>query len=177
MKNYFLPLFSVLILSLLMFSCSKDEPVIVDPPSPELTYDVEDSDGTVFVDNQIVEFSALGYPDAELLFYVRNTSSETIAMRIEMESMSGTDGSMMELCFGECYLGVSTGISYPTSPSMPNVNIEPGQTQPSSGDHFLNTDAGDGSTVIEYTFKFYLADESGNQNGTAFRLKYRYLPN
>ena len=98
-------------------------------------------------------------------------------MRIEVEEISGTDGSMMELCFGECYFGVSSGTSYPTSPSMPNVNIEPAQTQPSSGDHFFNMDAGDGNTAVEYVFKFYLADENGIQDGNSLRLRYRYTQN
>jgi hypothetical protein len=173
---------SALIANFVIFSCSKDEPApvdpTVDPPVEEvLTYQVEDLEGNIFVDNQTLEFSTINYPDASLLFKVRNTSSETIAMRIEVESMSGTDGLLMELCFGECYLGVTTGTSYPTSPSMPNVIIESGQTQASSGDHFFNMDEGDGNTAVEYTFKFYLADETGNQNGTVFRLKYRYLSN
>jgi hypothetical protein len=103
--------------------------------------------------------------------------SDYNGVRIEVENISGTDGSMMELCFGECYFGVSTGTSYPTSPSMPNVNIEPGQTQPSSGDHFFNMDAGDGNTAVEYAFKFYLADENGIQDGNSFRLRYRYSQN
>jgi hypothetical protein len=168
---------SALLANFIIFSCSKDEPGPVDPPVQELTYDVEDLNGNVFVNNQTLEFSVLDYPDASLGFYVRNTSSETIAMRIEVESMTGTDGTLMELCFGECYFGVTTGTSYPTSPSTPNVNIEPGQTQASSGDHFFNMDSGDGNTAVEYTFKFYLADENGDQDGTAFRLNYRYLPN
>ena len=168
---------SALLASFVIFSCSKDEPGPADPPVQELTYDVEDLNGNVFVNNQTLEFSVLDYPDASLGFYVRNTSSETIAMRIEVESMTGTDGALMELCFGECYFGVTTGTSYPTSPSTPNVNIEPGQTQASPGDHFFNMDSGDGNTVVEYTFKFYLADENGDQDGTAFRLNYRYLPN
>ena len=168
---------SALIANFVIFSCSKDEPGPVDPPIEVLTYEVEDLDGNIFVNNQTVEFSVVDYPDASLGFYIRNTSSETIAMRIEVESMSGTDGSLMELCFGECYFGVTTGTSYPTNPSSPNVNIEPGQTQESSADHFLNSDVGDGITPVEYTFKFYLADESGNQNGTVFRIKYRYTRN
>ena len=102
---------SALIANFVIFSCSKDEPGPVDPTIEVLTYEVEDLDGNIFVNNQTVEFSVLDYPDASLGFYVRNTSSETIAMRIEVESMSGTDGSLMELCFGECYFGVTTGTS------------------------------------------------------------------
>lgn len=163
-----------LIVNFVIFSCSKDETGPVDPPTQVLTYQVEDLEGNIFTDNETLEFSSLDYENAVLGFYIRNTSSETIAMRIKVESMSGTDGSLMELCFGECYYGVTEGTSYPTNPSSPNVNIEPDQTQVSSGDHFLNSDGGDGITSVEYTFKFYLADETGNQNGTAFRINYRY---
>ena len=168
---------SALIANFVIFSCSKDESGPVDPSTQVLTYDVEDLEGNIFVNNQTLEFSAVDYENAVLGFYVRNTSSETIAMRIEVESMSGTDGTGMELCFGECYYGVTPGTSYPLNPSSPNVNIEPGQTQLSIGDHFFNTDGGDGINPVEYTFKFYLADEAGNQNGTAFKINYRYTRN
>ena len=177
MKTTLKSIFPVIILCLIVFSCSKDESGPEDPVSTELTFDVEDLDGNTFVDNQLLEFSSVEYPNASLGFYVRNTSTELIGMRIEVESISGTDGSMMELCFGECYFGVSTGSSYPTSPSMPNVNIQPGQTQTSSGDHFFNMDAGDGNTAVEYSFKFYLADENGIQEGNSFRLRYKYTSN
>ena len=172
MKNL---LISIIFLNIFFLSCSKDDPETVDPISPELTFVVEDLEGNIYADNQLLEFSTVEYPDASFGFYVRNTSSETIGMRIEVENISGTDGSMMELCFGECYFGVTTGRSYPESPLI--VNIDPGQTQASSGDHFFNMDAGDGNTAVEYTFKFYLADENGIQNGNSIRLKYRYLEN
>lgn len=168
---------SALIANFVIFSCSKDEPGPVDPTVEVLTYQVEDLDGNVFADNETIDFSTILLETATLYFKVRNTSSETIAMRIEVESMSGTDGTGMELCFGECYYGVTTGTSYPLNPSSPNVNIEPGQTQLSIGDHFFNTDGGDGNTPVEYTFKFYLADEAGNLNGTAFKINYRYTRN
>jgi len=168
---------SALIANFFIFSCSKDEPVPVDT-TEALTFKVEkDLDGNVFVDNETIDFFTIVPDNATLDFYVRNISSETIAMRIEVESMYGTDGSGMELCFGECYPDVTPGRSYPMSP-ITNVYIEPGQTQVSSEDHFLNSDGGDGINPVEYTFKFYLADEAGNEkNGTAFRIKYKYTRN
>ena len=90
--------------------------------------------------------------------------------------MTGTDGSMMELCFGQCFAGVSQGVSYPSNNAEPVVYINPGQTQTSSGDHFFNTDPGNGSDPVEYTFKFYIS-ENGEQVGVDFRLKYRYSQN
>ena len=177
MKTTFKLILPAIALFLFVYSCSKDESAPVDPTSSELTFTVEDLDGNTFANNQLLEFSSLEYPDASLGFNVRNTSSEPVGIRIEVEEISGTDGSMMELCFGECYFGVSSGTSYPTSPSMPNVYIEPGQTQPSSGDHFFNMDGGDGNTAVEYAFKFYIADENGIQDGNSLRLIYRYSQN
>ena len=178
MKNTFQSTLLILILLLFVYSCSKDEsgPDHVDP-EPELTFTVEDLDGNTFVDNQLLEFSTLEYPDASLGFNVRNTSSETIGMRIEVESISGTDGSMMELCFGQCFAGVNEGISYPSNNAQPVVYINPGETQPSNGDHFFNSDPGDGSNPVEYAFKFYIADDNGIQDGNSFRLRYRYSQN
>ena len=168
---------SALIAIFVILSCSKDEsgPDHVDP-EPELTFTVEDKNGNIFDDNQTVEFSSLNYPDASLDFFVRNISSEIIGMRIEVESITGTDGSMMELCFGQCFAGVEQGVSYPSNNAEPVVFINPGQTQTSSGDHFFNTDPGNGSDPVEYTFKFYIS-ENGEQVGVDFRLKYRYSQN
>ena len=169
---------SALIAIFVILSCSKDEsgPDHVDP-EPELTFTVEDKNGNIFDDNQTLDFSSLNYPDASLDFLVRNISSEIIGMRIEVESITGTDGSMMELCFGQCFAGVEQGFSYPSNNAEPVVFINPGQTQTSSGDHFFNTDPGNGSDPVEYTFKFYNASESGEQVGGEFRLKYRYSQN
>jgi hypothetical protein len=74
--------------------------------------------------------------------------------------MSGTDGSLMELCFGNCYNGISVNQSYPSNSF---VTIAPNDTQASSGDHFFNEDPGDGSTPVEYTFRFYMVDGDGNE--------------
>jgi hypothetical protein len=177
MKTTFKSIFPIIILSLIVFSCSKDESGPVNPPTQELTFQLEDKNGNIFDDNQTLNFSSLNYPDASLDFLVRNISSEIIGMRIEVESITGTDGSMMELCFGQCFAGVDQGVSYPSNNAEPVVFINPAQTQTSSGDHFFNTDPGNGSDPVEYTFKFYNASESGEQVGGEFRLRYRYSQN
>ncbi len=143
---------------------------------------VESSEGVEYTDNQTIEFSELTYPEASLGFLIRNLTSEVIGVRIEVESMEGTDGSMMELCFGLCYSGITAGTSYPDNNAQPNVDINPGETQSAAGDHFFNSDPGDGTTPIEYTFKFYIADEDGDpvvsqaELITEFRLNYVYNP-
>ena len=121
---------------------------------------LESTDGVVIDDNEVLEFSEITYPDASFGFYVRNNTSEDINVKVEVTSMSGTDGSSMELCFGDCYNGVSLNQTYPTNTF---VTIAPGETQASSGDHFFNQDAGDGNTPVEYSFRFYMVDENGDE--------------
>ena len=74
---------------------------------------IEDLQGNSLSDNDVLEFDTVEYPDASFTYKVRNNTSETIRVRVQVESFSGTDGSMMELCFGECYFGVDLGQSYP----------------------------------------------------------------
>ena len=128
----------------------------------EYAITVEDLDGNSLSDNQILQFDTLEYPDASFTYKVRNNTSETIRVRVEVESFSGTDGSMMELCFGECYFGVTQGQSYPINNAQPFVYIGPGETQIADGDHFFNSDPGDGNMPVEYTFRFYISDENGD---------------
>jgi hypothetical protein len=128
----------------------------------EYAITVEDLDGNTLYDNQILQFDTLEYPDASFTYKVRNNTSETIRVRVEVESFSGTDGSMMELCFGECYFGISQGQSYPINNAQPFVYIGPGETQIADGDHFFNSDPGDGNIPVEYTFRFYISDENGD---------------
>ena len=128
----------------------------------EYAITVEDLDGNSLSDNHILQFDTLEYPDASFTYKVRNNTSETIRVRVEVESFSGTDGSMMELCFGECYFGVTQGQSYPINNAQPFVYIGPGETQIADGDHFFNSDPGDGNIPVEYTFRFYISDENGD---------------
>ena len=121
---------------------------------------LESTDGVVIDDNEVLEFSEITYPDASFGFYVRNNTSEDINVKVEVTSMSGTDGSSMELCFGDCYNGVALNQTYPTNTF---VTIAPGETQASSGDHFYNQDPGDGNTPVEYSFRFYMVDENGDE--------------
>ena len=123
-------------------------------------FSLETIDGVVINDNEVLEFSEITYPDASFDFYVRNDTAEAINVKIEVVSFSGTDGSSMELCFGECYVGITLNQSYPSNSF---VTINPNETQSSSGDHFFNQDPGDGSTPVEYTFRFYMVDGDGNE--------------
>ena len=77
-------------------------------------FSLETIDGVEIEDNEVFEFSDITYDEASMGFYVRNDSSEDINVKVEVTSMSGTDGSLMELCFGNCYNGIALNQSYPS---------------------------------------------------------------
>ena len=126
----------------------------------EFAFVIESEDGEVLENNQVLEFSSVQYPNASYIFFVRNLTSESINVRAEVLNISGTDGSMMEFCFGECYFGVDLNTPYPLNSF---VTIEPGETQTSFGDHFFNQDPGDGNNPVSFQFRFYMVDSEGNE--------------
>ena len=143
----------------------------------ENAFILEDSDGYVIADNEILEFNSIEFSDASFNFFVRNLTSEQIFLRAELTSISGTDGAGMEFCFGECYFGVDLFTQYPLGDY---VSIQPGETQVSSGDHFFNQDPGDGTSPVEYSFRFYMVDQNGDEVvsipelQTDYRVNYMY---
>jgi len=143
----------------------------------EYAFIIEDSDGFVISHNETLEFDSIEFSDATFNFFVRNLTSDQIFVKAELTSISGTDGTGMEFCFGECYFGISLGLSYPLSSY---VSIEPGETQVSSGDHFFNQDPGDGTNPVEYSFRFYMVDQNGDEVAsipelqTDYRVNYMY---
>ena len=126
----------------------------------EFAFVIESEDGEVLENNQVLEFNSVQYPNASYIFFVRNLTSESINIRAEVLNISGTDGSMMEFCFGECYFGVDMNTPYPLNSF---VTIEPGETQTSVGDHFFNQDPGDGTNPVSFQFRFYMVDSEGNE--------------
>ena len=126
----------------------------------EYAFIIESEDGELVQNNQVLEFNSVQYPNASYIFFVRNLTSESINVRAEVLNISGTDGSMMEFCFGECYFGVDLNTPYPLNSF---VSIEPGETQTSVGDHFFNQDPGDGTNPVSFQFRFYMVDSEGNE--------------
>jgi hypothetical protein len=137
-------------------------------------YTVEDHDGNMILDGDMVAYNQVTYPEGSLDFFVNNTSSsETIRMKIEFVDAINADGSQMELCFGLCYTGITIGESYP--PNADYVEILPGeQTLP--GNHMYNADPGNGTNVLDYIFRFYQIDAGGNEIGESLTMTYRYDP-
>ena len=126
----------------------------------EFAFVIESEDGELVQNNEVLEFNSVQYPNASYTFFVRNLTSESINVRAEVLNISGTDGSMMEFCFGECYFGLDLNTPYPINSF---VTIEPGETQTSIGDHFFNQDPGDGTNPVSFQFRFYMVDNDGNE--------------
>jgi hypothetical protein len=138
-------------------------------------FTVEDGDGVPIMDGEVRSFNVYDVPAAKLDFFVNNTSStDEIYTKIEFVSAVNADGSLMELCYGLCYTGISIGNSYPGGTD--SVPIAPGaQTGP--GNHFYNSEPGNGTDVVEYVFRFYQVDETGmNEIGDELTMTYRYDP-
>ncbi len=121
---------------------------------------LEDSNGNQIADQSTLQFSSIEYPDASFNFYTRNLTNESIRLKAEVISMSGTDGSSMEFCFGECYYSVDVGLAYPIGGY---VTVQAGETQISTGDHFFNQNPGDGENPVEFSFRFFMVDENGDE--------------
>tara|TARA_Y200000002_G_C22622137_1_gene638649 strand:- start:324 stop:1067 length:744 start_codon:yes stop_codon:yes gene_type:complete len=138
---------------------------------------IEDSNGNQIEDQTTLEFSTVEYPDASFNFFIRNLTSEEINLRAEVLSISGSDGSNLEFCFGECYFGINTNEFYPLSSF---ITISPGETQTSVGDHIYNLDPGNGENPIEYSFRFFMVDDNGDEVvsipelQTDYRINYYY---
>ena len=148
MKKNLVLFFILLVYSNLIFS--QNEPAFI----------LEDENGTVIQNNQLLEVITTEYPNASFNFFVRNLTSEIINVRAEIIEMTGTDGSMMEFCFGECYYGVTVNTAYPLGSF---ISVESGQVQTSTGDHFFNQDVGDGENPVFYSFRFFMVDNEGNE--------------
>ncbi len=135
-------------------------------------FTVATHDGTPITDGDIFTFSELG-SEADLSFDVTNTGSTVIDMRLEYIDMDYGDESGTNLCiFGNCFPpgSLHVGDIYPLDGSNSFSQIDPGTTG-DYGDHFFNTDPGDGTNYpIQYTFKFF---EAGG-NGTPVIFTYRY---
>lgn len=125
--------------------------------------------GTPITDGQVVAFNTIGFPAAEMDFYVRNLSTTTsTSVKVSCELLVNNDGTNFELCFGnECLSYVEQGEVYPSTPVVLAPNGVNGEF-----DHLLNTSGGSGTK--DYVFKFYQINGSGSEVGNSITMTYRY---
>lgn len=139
-------------------------------------YTVTDRAGNVLHDGDVLEFGTLGPdPAASYDFYVTNDNpSEEIYTRIEFVDAINADGSMFELCYGQCYTGITIGQTVPPAPEVLAIGV--GETT-LEGNHFLNADPGNGTDNLDYIFAFHQYEADGvTEIGTPLTFTYRYNP-
>ena len=134
-------------------------------------FTVSKTDGTVVSTGQTLTFNSIVYAQASLALKITNTAANAINVRITCQSMSNTNGQLMEVCFGpDCYATTTVGDVFPSTGS---VNILAGGVDASS--HFFNNDLGISTSVpVDYVFKIYQVNTFGAQIGTPFIFTYRY---
>ncbi|MFZ4106172.1 T9SS type A sorting domain-containing protein [Flavobacterium sp.] len=134
-------------------------------------FTVSKANGTPLTNGQILTFNSIVYAQSSLALKITNTAPNPINLKITCQSMTNTNGQMMEVCFGpDCYGTTAVGDVFPSSGS---VNIPTGGVDSSC--HLYNSDQGISTSVpLDYVFKIYQVDDLGAQIGTPFIFTYRY---
>ena len=128
------------------------------------------ADDTQINEGDVVVFNTASYEEAKLKFLTYNDSDSDIFVKVECEGLTNTNGASMELCYGQCYIGIDSFVGYPTDNP---IYVAPGMHQGIFNDYFSNTDGS--NDLIEYNFRFYQTDVNGVEiEGTSFRFTYRY---
>ncbi|MBU2922900.1 T9SS type A sorting domain-containing protein [Winogradskyella psychrotolerans] len=144
--------------------------------SANAQFEVRDkSDDSIVTDGQTISFSeaGCGYSDpCNWKFKVTNTSTENIYMRIFVDNLVGTDGSLFQLCFaGVCLNNVTLYSGYPNTAAM----IAPGATN-SAGNNFWNQNPPTTTTPMSWTLRFQAFNASGMEIGTPLSVIYNFDP-
>lgn len=135
-------------------------------------FTVNKQDGTLFTNNEVIEFTTYGNSSAELKFTVQNNAAVDLDFRIRCTNLVNNTGTNFQLCWGlECIPDVALNGTYP---NYQNVITAGGNTL-NLGDSFKNFNGGDGTNYpMDYTFRFITRDLNGTQVGSDFYLTYRY---
>lgn len=134
---------------------------------------VKKSDGTVITDGSVFSYNTVDTEESILHFVVYNTAATDIKVKILCESITNSDGSDFEFCFGgNCMPFVTVGQNYP-----PNGFTLPAGSNSGDGDHFWNKKAVSttGSYPMNFVFKFYQVDGFGSPIGSPVRITYKSL--
>ena len=138
-------------------------------------YVIKGEEGNEFTDGEVFEFANVGDPDGLLNFYITNTSTESIYMRIEFASAVNpvdAEGSGFQFCLDLCYDSIEVGDTAPPAPNRKEILA--GATT-GFGNHFLRY-GDEGTELEEYNFRFYQTDIDGNDIGNSLTITYRYNP-
>lgn len=134
-------------------------------------FTITNDSGEVLADGAIINGGLLENYE---FFVTNNNPSDVIYTRAEVVDIVNATGERFELCYGECLTSIYIGQTVPPAPST--VDIEPGETT-GPGNHFLNGDAGDGTQIMDYVFRFHQYESDKiTEIGTPITITYRYNP-
>ena len=133
---------------------------------------IKDQSGNTITDGQEFKFSTLGQNTAEVGLKITNNSNSTVYIYGEVVSMNNASGANLQFCIGdECYSTISQGSSYPSGSPL---SLDAGESN-NDYDHFFNNYPGTNSSQsVEYEFRFYEVDASGNELGDIVSFSYTY---
>lgn len=115
----------------------------------------------------IISFGTLG-ESSNLNFRVKNVSNVPLDVKIKCISMVNSTGSQFQLCYGgACFDSVTINGTYPDYEYF----LQPGQSNPSQGEHFQNNDTGN-NNIVDYVFKVYAVGAESQ----SITFTYRYNP-
>ena len=159
--------FFFLISAFTLTNCKKKESSSDDTTGP--LFEVYDVTGAKVNDNHEFVFNTVDQ-SAQLNLMVKNLTGETLKLKTKLTSVTGTDGSMFEFCFGNCYVGMQQGTAYPVGSTL---DVAANQTTSPNDIHYLNHYDGGNAT---YNVVIYAVDDNGNQKGDEFHFVYKYQP-
>lgn len=162
MEKTFVGFVAIMMLVFLTSGSCRKQPV---PAPEEAHFEVMDLSGQPLENNHVFTFS-VSDSDRTVVLVIKNTTHQTVHLKTQLVEVNGTDGSQMEFCFKDCYMGMTPGTEYPLTGTL---DIAALGVTPVNAVHY--TDHSDGA--VEYTIDIYEVDESGNKTGQAFRFKYK----
>lgn len=127
--------------------------------------------GIVINDGDILTFNSFEDPDNYMGLKIYNNYNEDIYVKIKIIALASN--SNLQLCISPiCVPDLVVGESYPSEGSYIPANGQNG-----NADHFVNYNAGDGVSNLDYVFKLIRVDENNVEVGNSITFTYRYSPN
>ena len=157
----------LLSISLVTLSCKKDEQEEIEETGPSFIVKV---DGVELKNNDFKTYTGIG-ENGTMDLRITNKKDTPINLVIEVVSITGTDGSITELCLGNCYSSITVGEKYPLDSSY---ELAVGETTVSGIAHIVNQD--DRSGDLDFKFDLYEVDENNERlsSGTSLKFGYKY---
>lgn len=140
-------------------------------------YTLTGQDDAILVDGYIIEVGETTLPGATYEFTVTNDNqNEDIYLRAEYaEQRNATNPKFAEFCFGICLYDLVIGQTIPGL--SPQTFLVPAGFTTNIPNHFFSDDAGNGTDLVDFVFKFRQYEEDGiTEIGTAKTVTYRYNP-